>query len=69
MKTQQTSERQRHCYRVYMKDGYAGLYDGATPAEAKRQAIEWAANAIKGCAMSALEKKLAVTVDTCTQLN
>ncbi len=59
----------RHCYRVYMKDGYAGLYDGATPEEAKKQAIEYATKSIVGAAMTPREKRLAVAVDTCEQLN
>ena len=30
------------CYRVWMKDGYAGLYNAESESDARRQATEWA---------------------------
>lgn len=51
------------CYRVWMKDGYAGLYDGENEEEARRQAVEVTKKNIEGCAMSQREKREALTVD------
>lgn len=51
------------CYRVWMKDGYCGLYNGQNPKQATDKAIAEATVNIKGCAMTPAEKRKAVTVD------
>ena len=60
---------QIHTYRVWMKDGFAGLYDAETENDAMEKAIEYAKKSIEGCAMSASEKRKAVTVDYLEKLN
>lgn len=56
-------------YRVWMKDGYAGLENAETEQQAREQAIENARRNTEELAMSEREKRLAVTVDRCEQLN
>ena len=51
-------------YRVWMCDGYAGLYNAETEAEAKALAVKWAKESVEGAAMSPGDKRLAVTVET-----
>lgn len=51
-----------NCYRVWMRDGYAGLYDALSIDEAKASAVAAAIKATKGAAMSAAEAKAALTV-------
>lgn len=52
-----------NCYRVWMKDGYAGLYNGKTEEDARQQAIAAAQHAIEGLARSPGERRAATTVD------
>lgn len=52
-----------NCYRVWMKDGYAGLYDGETEQGAKDQAVAAAKQSCRGAAMSKAEYRKATTVD------
>ena len=52
-----------NCYRVWMRDGYAGLYDALSEDEAKAVALAAALKATKGAAMSQAELKAALTVD------
>lgn len=56
-------------YRVWMKDGYAGIYNAPDEEDAKRQAKFETAKAIKDCAMSHAEKLLAMQVDQVKLLN
>jgi hypothetical protein len=52
-----------NCYRVWMKDGYAGLVNAENEDDAKALAIQIARNAINGAAMTRAEIRQAVTVD------
>lgn len=60
---------QLHCYRIWMKDGYARLLDASTEEEARRIAVEMTTKDVEGCAMSAREKRQALTVDYVDQLD
>lgn len=60
---------QIHCYRVWMKDGYASLKNGETEAEAREAAIQQAKDNTRGAAMSAHERVEATTVDYVTKLS
>lgn len=62
-------ERPRHCYRVWMKDGYASLHDAESEAIAKSAAIKLATESTSGLAMSAADRRKAVTVDYAEQLD
>lgn len=57
------------CYRVWMKDGYAGLYNAADEDEAKRLAVEAAGKSIEGAAMTKTENREATTVDYLEELS
>ena len=58
-----------HCYRVWMRDGYAGLYDAETPAGASTQAVAWATQACAGLAMSPGDRRRAITVRSIEKLS
>ena len=47
----------RQCYRVWMKDGYAGLYTALSIDEAKAQATAAALESTKGLAMTPAEQR------------
>ncbi len=58
-----------HCYRVWMKDGYASLHDANDEASAREQAIALATNNTEGAAMTWKERRDACTVDCVDQLD
>lgn len=62
MSAETMTEQKIHCYRVWMKDGYCGLYNAATEADARNQAIEQAKTTIEGVHMSPAEKSKAVAI-------
>jgi hypothetical protein len=53
------------CYRVWMRDGFAGLYDAETEAGAREQAIAAARKGLESCNADpdARENRKAITVD------
>lgn len=59
----------RHCYRVWMKDGYASLHDAVSEQEARDAAIDVAKKNIQGAAMTSAEKRKAIMVDYVDQLD
>lgn len=58
----------RKRYRVWMEDGYAGLYTAPSIDEAKTQAIAFALESIRGLAMTPVEQRAARTVDYVEEL-
>ncbi len=58
----------RQCYRVWMKDGYAGLYTALSIDEAKAQATAAALESTKGLAMTPAEQRAALAVDYVEEL-
>lgn len=63
------SIRAQNVYRVWMKDGCAGIYNALSVDEAKAVAFRAALKATKGAAMAPAELKRATTVDYVEQLN
>lgn len=55
-------------YQVWMRDGYAGLFNADSEEEACAQAIEAAIDSTEGAVMTPEELKLARTVDYAEQL-
>ena len=49
-------------YRVWMRDGYAGLYNAQSIDEAKAQAVAEAMKSTKGVALSPAEQRKALAV-------
>lgn len=51
-----------NCYRVFMLDGYCGLYSAENEEAAKETAIKATEVACEGAAMTAAERRRALTV-------
>ena len=56
-------------YRIFMRDGYAGIYNADSEAEAKQQAVATAKQACEHVAMTDRERKTAATVKSVEKLN